>query len=69
MRLLRDSEGQALDRPLYSPPLKPRIEQQMLLEGQKAGDSDGLLDQMPIDKAHQHGQIRREGKMYERHSC
>ena len=49
----------ALDRPLYSPPLKPRIEQQILLEGQNAGDSDALFNQVQIDKARLLGQIRR----------
>ncbi|MNQ22457.1 hypothetical protein D3C85_356020 [compost metagenome] len=49
----------ALDRPLYSPPLKPRIEQQILLEGEPAGDHDALFDQVQIDKARLLGQIRR----------
>lgn len=49
----------ALDRPLYSAPLKPRIEQQILLEGEPEGDNDALFDQVQIDKARLLGQIRR----------
>lgn len=49
----------ALDRPLYSPPLKPQIEQQILLEGEAEGDHAALFDQVQIDKARLLGQIRR----------
>ncbi|OEC36084.1 Protein of unknown function [Pseudomonas cuatrocienegasensis] len=49
----------ALDRPLYSPPLKPRIEQQILLEGDLTGNTEALFEQVYIDKARLLGQIRR----------
>ena len=40
-----------LDRPLYSPPLKPRIATQVLLEGSSDGDTDALFNQIHVDKA------------------
>ncbi|MHB0764822.1 DUF3375 domain-containing protein [Stutzerimonas sp. NM35] len=40
-----------LDRPLYSPPLKPRIEAQILLEGEAQNDADALFEQIHVDKA------------------
>ena len=40
-----------LDRPLYSPPLKPRITNQILLEGEPDSDADALFNQTFIDKA------------------
>lgn len=40
-----------LDRPLYSPPLKPRIETQILLEGEPQGDTDALFEQIYVDQA------------------
>ncbi|MDH2245929.1 DUF3375 domain-containing protein [Pseudomonas sp. GD03855] len=40
-----------LDRPLYSPPLKPHIDTQILLEGQTDSDTDALFNQTHIDKA------------------
>lgn len=40
-----------LDRPLYSPPLKPRIETQILLEGTTDNDADALFNQVYVDKS------------------
>jgi flagellar motility protein MotE (MotC chaperone) len=48
----------ALDRPLYSPPLKPRIAEQILLEGEADSDADALFEQNPVDKARLQAQIR-----------
>ncbi|MDX9688064.1 DUF3375 domain-containing protein [Halopseudomonas formosensis] len=39
-----------LDRPLYSPPLKPRIAEQALLEGTADTDADALFNQIHVDK-------------------
>ncbi|WP_169294678.1 DUF3375 domain-containing protein [Advenella sp. EE-W14] len=40
-----------LDRPLYCPPLKPRIDTQLLLEGTSDNDADALFGQIHVDKS------------------
>lgn len=40
-----------LDRPLYSPPLKPRIDTQILVEGTADSEADALFNQIHVDKA------------------
>ncbi len=40
-----------LDRPLYSPPLKPRIDTQILLEGTSDNDVNVLFGQIHVDKS------------------
>lgn len=47
-----------LDRPLYTPPLKPQISQQILLEGDAEGDTAALFTQEIIDKAELKANIR-----------
>lgn len=47
-----------LDRPLYTPPLKPQISQQILLEGEAEGDTTALFSQEVIDKAELKAHIR-----------
>jgi len=47
-----------LDRPLYTPPLKPKISQQILLEGEAEGDTTALFSQEIIDKAELKARIR-----------
>lgn len=47
-----------LDRPLYSPPLKPRIAEQILLEGEADNDADALFEHNPVDKIRLQAQIR-----------
>jgi len=48
-----------LERPLYSPPVKPRIEQHRLAEGQADIDSDALFNQMYVDREQLRAHIRR----------
>ncbi|MEX2497940.1 MAG: DUF3375 domain-containing protein [Wenzhouxiangellaceae bacterium] len=48
-----------LERPLYSPPVKPRIEQHTLAAGQADIDSDALFNQMFVDREQLRGHIRR----------
>ncbi|MCL5043127.1 MAG: DUF3375 domain-containing protein [Gammaproteobacteria bacterium] len=48
-----------LDRPLYSPPLKPRIDAQILLEGQAQSDADALFNQIHIDRTRLLANLRR----------
>lgn len=48
-----------LDRPLYSPPLKPRIETQLLLEGTTDNDADALFNQIYVDKSRLQESLRR----------
>lgn len=47
-----------LDRPLYSPPLRPKIETLILLEGEDESGSEALFNQFHVDKARLLGQIR-----------
>lgn len=48
-----------LDRPLYSPPLKPHIASQVLLEGSSEGDTDALFNQVYVDKTRLQATLRR----------
>ena len=48
-----------LDRPLYSPPLKPHIASQVLVEGSSEGDTDALFNQVYVDKARLQATLRR----------
>lgn len=56
----------ALNRPLYSPPLKPRIDAQILLEGQTESDTAALFEQIYIDKAQLLAQIRQALRQHPR---
>lgn len=47
-----------MERPLYSPPLKPVIADQALLEGETGMAADALFDQVVIDRARLAGWIR-----------
>ena len=47
-----------MDRPLFSPPLKPHITQQVLEEGSDAVDADALFEQVYVDKARLAARIR-----------
>ena len=47
-----------LDRPLYSPPLKPRIQEQILVEGSAESEAGALFEQIYIDKARLMGNLR-----------
>lgn len=40
-----------MERPLYSPPLKPRISAQAIIGGEDNVDADALFDQVVLDKA------------------
>jgi hypothetical protein len=48
-----------LERPLYSPPVKPRIEQHKLIEGRDDVDSSALFNQLFVDREKLRGRIRR----------
>lgn len=48
-----------LDRPLYSPPLKPHIASQVLVEGSSEGDTDALFNQVYVDKSRLQATLRR----------
>jgi hypothetical protein len=43
--------GLAMDRPLYTPPFKPRVAQQTVAEGDESLDVDALFEQVYVDKA------------------
>ena len=47
-----------LDRPLYSPPLRPKIETLILLEGEDESGGEALFNQFHVDKARLLEQIR-----------
>ncbi len=49
----------AMDRPLYTPPFKPRFTDQVLAEGGEDISADALFDQVYVDKARLAAQIRR----------
>lgn len=49
----------ALDRPLYTPALKPRIESQSVEEGSDDVDAEALFEQVYVDKAVLSDRIRR----------
>lgn len=48
-----------MDRPLFTPPLKPRIAQQSIAEGGAGVDADALFEQVYVDKAALDARIRR----------
>ncbi|MDN5937677.1 MAG: DUF3375 domain-containing protein [Salinisphaera sp.] len=48
-----------MERRLFSPPIKPKIEQQVLLEGESQTDADPMFDQIHVDRARLDGHIRR----------
>ena len=49
----------AMDRPLFSPPFKPSLIDQIVLEGNEDIPSDALFDQVYVDKPRLAAQIRR----------
>ena len=48
-----------MDRPLFSPPFKPRLTDQIVLEGDEHIPSDALFEQLYVDKPRLAAQIRR----------
>lgn len=48
-----------MDRPLFAPPLKPRIAQQSIEEGGEGIEADALFEQVYVDKAELDARIRR----------
>jgi hypothetical protein len=48
-----------MDRPLFSPPFKPRLTDQIVLEGDEDISSDALFEQRYVDKPRLAAQIRR----------
>jgi hypothetical protein len=49
----------AMDRPLYTPPFKPRLAGDALVEGDRHISADALFDQVYVDKERLAAQIRR----------
>jgi hypothetical protein len=49
----------AMDRPLFTPPLKPSIREQILLEGDGEVSVDALFEQVYVDKAQLAAHVRR----------
>lgn len=49
----------AMERPLHNPPVKPRIEQQILVEGVGDIAADALFEQVYVDRERLRAQIRR----------
>lgn len=49
----------AMDRPLFAPPLKPSIREQILLEGNEEVSVDALFEQVYVDKARLAAHVRR----------
>ena len=47
-----------MDRPLFAPPLKPCISQQVLEEGSDAVDADALFEQVYVDKTRLAARVR-----------
>ena len=47
-----------MERPLYSPPIRPVITEQILLDGEAEIETDALFDQVVVDKARLAGWIR-----------
>ena len=47
-----------MDRPLFTPPLKPHINQQLLEEGSDAVDADALFEQVYVDKTRLAARVR-----------
>ncbi|MDP2443345.1 DUF3375 domain-containing protein [Rhodoferax sp.] len=65
-----------MERPLYTPPIRPVIADQVLLEGEGEVGTDALYDQVVVDKARLAGWIRQSlqeksqvtlGELLERH--
>ena len=54
-----------MDRPLFSPPLRPHISQQVLEEGRDAVDADALFEQVFVDKARLAARIRQALQTHE----
>ena len=48
-----------MERPLFSPPVTPRIEQQVLEAGEAEGDVEALFDQAYVDRARLQQRVRR----------
>lgn len=48
-----------MERPLFSPPVTPHIEQQVLEAGEAEGDVAALFDQAYVDRTRLQGQVRR----------
>jgi hypothetical protein len=48
-----------MDRPLFAPPFKPRITDQVLLEGQEGIPADALFEQVYVDRARLAEHVRR----------
>jgi hypothetical protein len=48
----------AMERPLYSPPFKPRVAQQIVSEGDESLAADALFDQVYVDKTELMSRIR-----------
>lgn len=48
-----------MERPLYSPPIKPRIAQQVLVEGDEDIAADALFEQVYVDRERLRAHIRR----------
>lgn len=48
-----------MERPLFTPPFKPRIAETRLVEGEKDVPADALLDQVYVDKARLESHVRR----------
>ncbi len=49
----------AMDRPLFSPPFKPKLAQDTVAEGDQGGDADCLFEQVYVDKSRLKSYIRR----------
>jgi hypothetical protein len=47
-----------MERPLYSPPIRPLISEQVLLDGDDDIETAALFDQVVVDKARLAGWIR-----------
>ncbi|MDN5871178.1 MAG: DUF3375 domain-containing protein [Nitrococcus sp.] len=47
-----------MERPLFSPPVKPRIEQQLLVEGDDEVPAEALFEQTYVDRAELRARIR-----------
>jgi len=48
-----------MDRPLFSPPVKPHIEQQELHEGESGATADALFEQVFVDKTRLRARLRK----------
>ena len=49
----------AIERPLFAPPVKPKISEQVLLAGDENVTADALFDQVHVDKTRLANQVRR----------